>query len=65
VLDPVDLSITLDPACVEPAVVVDEPQAETESASAASPLPWIIGALVLLLVAALIAFLVRRARRAA
>jgi len=62
-LDPVDLSITLDPACLEPAVAVDEPPTEgaTENASAASPLPWIIGALVLLLlVAALIVIVMRR-----
>lgn len=65
-LDPVDLRITVDPACVEPVAVVDEGEAATENASATSPLPWIIGAVVLLLlVAALVAFLVRRARRTA
>ena len=64
-LDPVDLRITVDPACVEPVAVVDEPQAETENAAATSPLPWIIGGLVLLLlVAALVVFLVRRNRAA-
>ena len=64
-LDPVDLAITLDPACLEPVVAVDEPRAGTENASAASPLPWILGALVLLLVVpALIVVLVRRRRTA-
>ena len=64
-LDPIDLRITVDPACVEPVAVVEETTpVATENVSAASPLPWILGALALLLVAAAVAFLVRRNRTA-
>jgi len=65
-LDPIDLRITVDPACVEPVAVVDEEATtEVETVSAVSPWPWIVGALVaLLLIAVLVAVLVRRARRA-
>ncbi len=63
-LDPLDLRMTVDSACVEPvAVVEDEAEVPTENGSAASPLPWILGGLVLL-VAAVVLFLVRRNRTA-
>ncbi len=64
--DPLDLRITLDPACIEPAVaVVEEPGVEVETASAASPLPWVLLAvLVALAVVAAVIVLTRRARRA-
>jgi dihydrofolate reductase len=66
-LDPVDLSITLDSACAEPVAAVDEPQAMlAEDVAAASPLPWVIGAVgLLLLVAALAVVVVVRLRRRA
>jgi hypothetical protein len=63
--DPVDLRITIDPACIEPAAAVDERDAEVEVASAVSPLPWIIGAILIALAIAVAAVIVtRRARRA-
>ncbi|WP_395640167.1 HtaA domain-containing protein [Pseudolysinimonas sp.] len=67
-LDPIDLSITVDPACIQTLAVTDDTETtgDAVNASATSPLPWIVGALVaLLLLAALIVVLVRRAGRSA
>lgn len=65
-LDPVDLTITVDPACALPAVDDEQPLAATGTVSAEAPVwPWLVGAIALLLaVAAVAAVLVRRARRA-
>lgn len=65
-LDPVDLTITVDPACVEPMAAVTAVETGTPvNASAASPWPWIIGAMfAALMIAIAIVILTRRARRA-
>jgi hypothetical protein len=64
--DPLDLRITLDPACITPTVdAEDAPTAEVETVSAASPLPWVLVAvLVALAVVAAVIILTRRGRRA-
>ncbi|WP_309709861.1 HtaA domain-containing protein [Pseudolysinimonas sp.] len=64
-LDPLDLSITVDPACGEAASTTTslETSVDSENASAVSSWPWIVGALVVLLIAAAIVILTRRARR--
>jgi hypothetical protein len=65
--DPIDLRITLDPACITPAIDTDVATtgAEIETASATSPLPWVLLA-VLLALAVVVAVIVltRRRRRA-
>jgi hypothetical protein len=65
--DPVDVRIKLDPACIQPVETADEPAAEVETASAASPLPWpLVGVLLAIAVAVAVAVIavMRRGRRA-
>jgi hypothetical protein len=67
-LDPVDLLITVDPACVQPVGAIDEAAAApaVESASETSPILWIVLAIILVLaIAVATAILVRRTRRTA
>ena len=65
-LDPIDLRITVDPACAQPAAVDSEPTAVTpEPVAEASPLPWILAGLALLLVVALVVTVLVRRRRTA
>ena len=66
-LDPVDLTITVGAACVEPVSAVAEPEVATATADAAdaSPVLGIVLAILAALALALVTFhLVRRARRA-
>jgi hypothetical protein len=65
-LDPVDLAITVDPTCAEPAAAVDEPGATTDAevASDTSSIVWIVLAILAVLAAAVaVLLLVRRARK--
>jgi hypothetical protein len=66
-LDPVDLRITVDPACAVATVDDEQPPAATEAVSAEAPAwPWIVGGVVLLLAVGVVAaVLVRRTRPAA
>jgi hypothetical protein len=64
-LDPLDLRITLDPACVAPVVAEDEPLATTTAVSAEAPIwPWVVGAVAALLLALGAVVLTRRVRQA-
>jgi len=67
-LDPVDLLVTVDPACAQPAGAVGEAEAapELETTSETVPILWIVLAIILALAIAVVAvILVRRARRTA
>ncbi len=62
-LDPVTLVVAVGADCAEPVATTDDgAEVDAEPASASSPLPWVIGGLVVLavLVAILVAVLLRR-----